>query len=1002
MKNGKGKNTGQKYWRSLNDLAKTPEFKERLAHEFPGGLNDIPQRTISRRGFLGLMSGTLAMAGLAGCRKPIEKIVPYVNPPEEVIPGIANFYATNMPFKTSAFGLIAEAHEGRPTKLEGNKEHPASLGAANLYMQASVMDLYNPDRLQKVIHDGVEKDWDQFVTAWRDLREKYLQNRGKGLAIISESFSSLTASRLLEQFSRSFPEAKTAAWEASELTAPDNIVEIDGRDYRRMYRLRKAKVILTLEYDLFSANPEMVTNASGFSSGRRLRKPQDSMNRLYSVESNYTLTGAMADHRLKLSAGLIPGFLLALTAELSKMGVLIDLPAEFKNYTGKFEFDQKWLSAVADDLAANRGKSLIAAGSALGKDVLQLVQALNEALGNIGETVEFREAEDVFVSDSDAVEEIFAAPDQVETLIIIGGNPAYDTPTNWKVSDAIRKIPNTVHLTNFANDTSVLCNWQINRTHYLEQWGDVRAVDGTAGIIQPLIAPLYDGKAEIELWSLLATGENARGYDIVRETWNDLIRRGNFDKEWNKVLHDGLLVGSEAEIKTPRLSRNEINIINRDSFTEIIPTKESLEINLYLSPALYDGRYAENGWMQELPDPVTKLTWDNAALVNIKTAGELGVKPGEFVRISLEGNELDIPVWIQPGLADFTVAIALGYGRKEGSQTARNVGFNGYRILSDKKYIYHGARITASDKMHTFANTQDHSAMEGRAIVREANLEDYRKNPKFAPEMVEHPPLESIFTEQSYDKGYQWGMTIDLNSCIGCGACTIACQSENNIPVVGKKQVHLGREMHWLRNDRYFVGEPDDPKIVIQPMPCQHCENAPCETVCPVAATVHDKEGINAMVYNRCIGTRYCSNNCPYKVRRFNFFNYTKDYTPTVKMQQNPDVTIRFRGVMEKCTFCIQRINRTKQKAKKEKRTVRDGEILSACQQTCPVNAIQFGNINDKESMVSKSKEIDRNYALLAEFNVKPRNTFLAKIRNPHRNLIPALPEKVEHDDAEH
>jgi len=993
------KTTGKKYWRSLNQLANTPEFRKRLENEFPDGLFDADTRTISRRDFIGLMSASLALAGLAGCRKPVEKIIPYVNPPEEVIPGIANHYATSMPFKTSAYGLIVETHEGRPTKIEGNPDHPSSNGAASLYMQASILNLYDPERSKKVIGDGVEKDWNQFVTFWRDLSRKYAENGGQGLAVLTESFSSPTQFRLLNQFRKTYPKAIVACWEPSELHNRLDYFRKNGKQYRLNYKTDIAKVILALDSDILLTGDESLRNARGFGKGREIRSTSDNMNRLYAVESNYSLTGAMADHRLRLPAGMISVFLAALAVELKNKGLNLDISTEFADALVGQKFDHKWLTALADDLIQNRGSSIITAGQRLGRESHLLVLAINEALGNFGSTMEFRDSRDVLESDFASLKNLVDNTDKIDTLVIVGGNPAYDTPADLNFGEKIKSIENTIRLGIRFDETSELCKWHINRAHYLEQWGDVRSVEGLAGIIQPLIAPLYNGKSEIELWKLLASGIDGRGYDIVRETWQEIIAGGNFDKKWDRILHDGFLPGTKNKTASPKVERKDIAALKADSFRGTIPSSAGLDLVLYLSPAVYDGRFANNGWVQEWPDPITKLTWDNAALISIATARDLGVKNGDKVTLKHNGRELKTAVWIQPGLADNTVCMPLGYGRKKAGKVGNGVGFNAYELFdSGSGYVLTGVSLTKSGGKHKFSNTQDHNVMEGREIVREADLDYYRENPEFAPRMVEGPPIRSIFTEHKYDKGYQWGMTIDLNSCIGCGACTIACQAENNIPVVGKKQVGNGREMHWIRNDRYFVGDPDDPGIVIQPMPCQQCENAPCETVCPVAATVHDSEGLNAMTYNRCIGTRYCSNNCPYKVRRFNFFNYTKDLPTTVRMQQNPDVTVRSRGVMEKCTFCIQRINRYKRTAKKEGREVRDGEIQTACQQTCPTDAITFGNINDPESNVSKMKKLDRNYALLAELNVQPRNTFLARIRNPHPDLVEKKDEMPEHE----
>jgi len=1013
MKQNSKKTIGRKYWRSLNELANTPEFQKRLEREFPDGLMDKQVRTISRRDFIGLMSASLALAGLAGCRKPVEKIIPYVNPPEEVIPGIANYYATTMPLGTDAYGLIVECHEGRPTKIEGNPLHPGTKGAAGSWQQASILNLYDPDRSKKVMQDGVEKDWDQFITFWRGLREKYIANKGKGLGILTEPFASPTIHRLVEQFRREFPEAQVYPWEPIRHDSRNSWVEgKTEKQYVTRYRTDKAKVILSLDSDFLLTESDYLNAASGFAESRRMKTTGDEMNRLYVVESGYSITGAQADHRVRLSNWQIGQFLAAVAVELNKKGLDLPFSADFIGKFSDHNFDQKLIGAIAEDLLTNRGRSIIICGMSQNTSVDKLAFFMNEALGNIGQSIEYREMPDTLQPSARAFEQFtvdmsgMVPGRKLDTVVIFGNDPVYASPGTIDFASLLSGVENTIHFGDYYDETARHCHWHIPQAHFLESWGDARAIDGTLSVIQPMIAPLYGSIMPVEMWNTLVTGENIRGYEIVRDTWKEVIPGADFEKQWREVLHDGILKGSAIPSREPnvRIDRKaELSAFGASAFADIEPSAENPEVIFRPSIEVYDGRFANNGWLQELPDPITKLTWDNAALMSIATARDLGLKNGDIVRLKRRNSDgvelsLDASIWIQPGLADFSISVALGYGRKHIGSVAEGVGFNAYKLKSNTEdHALAQITIEKIGEGHKFANTQDHSAMEGRAIVREATLDEYRENPEFAPRMVESPELTSIFTEHKYDKGYQWGMTVDLNSCIGCGACTIACQSENNIPVVGKEQVFNGREMHWIRNDRYFVGDVDDPQIVVQPMPCQQCENAPCETVCPVSATVHDKEGLNAMTYNRCIGTRYCSNNCPYKVRRFNFFNYTKDMPQTIKMLQNPDVTIRFRGVMEKCTFCIQRINRSKQQAKKENRTVRDGEILTACQQACPTKAITFGNINDPESKVSEMKKIDRNYALLAELNVKPRNTFLAKIRNPHPDLVEKKDDAPDH-----
>lgn len=980
---------GREYWRSLDQLAETEEFKDFLQREFPEGASEMAN-PITRRRFLTFMGASLGMAGLAGCRRPVEKIIPYVTAPEEVIPGIPQHYATTMPFGNAAFGVVVESHEGRPTKIEGNKQHPASLGGSNLFMQSSILNLYDPDRSKRVLHDGAEVGWNDFVAFWRARAEYFAQNSGAGLAILCEPFSSPTLFRLREQFLKRFPAAQ---WVTYEPVSDENILRgiklASGSDLRPRYDFSEADVILSLDSDFLQTESENVTNAAGFAAGRRMDSEKDSLNRLYIVESAFSLTGTMADHRLRLQSRRVGAFTAALALELDNQGLKI-AGSDSLPRGGGDKFDQKWLRVVAGDLISARGKSLVVAGRRQPAEVHALVYAINRALGNIGVSVEYFPMQDATASDRSQLRDLVAGMKQgaIDTLIVAGGNPLYDAPIDLEFKEALAKVAHSVHLSLCSAETSQVCSWHLPQTHYLESWGDARSIAGTLSVIQPLIEPLFGGKSMVELFGLLASGDDQRGYEIVRDTWRSHLPEHDYEKSWRRVLHDGLLADSGLEPVAAKANDGQL-VTALKSEALSAPRAEDLEIVFCSSPRMYDGRFANNGWLQEIPDPVSKITWDNAALISPATARELGIKSKEMVRLSYRDRTIELPVWVLPGQADRSITVELGYGREQVGRVGNGVGANLYRLrTSDHPDFGTGATIVKTGALYEISNTQDHSSMEGRPLVREATLAEYREDPNFAPEMVEHPPLASLWTEHTYEEGYQWGMTIDLNLCTGCNACVAACQSENNIPVVGKEQVGKGREMQWIRTDRYFTGPPDDPQIVHQPVACVHCENAPCEQVCPVAATVHDDEGLNVMVYNRCIGTRYCSNNCPYKVRRFNFFNYTGKTPETLKMANNPDVTVRSRGVMEKCTYCVQRISRAKVTAKEEGRLVRDGEIVTACQQACPVGAITFGNVNDPDSKVSIVKRQNRNYGLLEEINTRPRTTYLARIRNPHPELV--------------
>lgn len=982
-------NNGKKYWRSLTQLAEVPEYKELLHREFPKHTQEM-DNSITRRNFISLMGASLALAGLAGCRRPVEKIIPYVSQPEEIIPGVARHYATTMPLGLSAYGLVVETHEGRPTKIEGNPLHPSTLGAANSIIQASILGLYDPDRSKMVMCKGSEQEWIDFVSFWRDLYNRFIQNKGRGLAVLTESFCSPTLARLTSNFRAQFPNAKFVAWDpVSDENIYNGIKTAIGSFSQPVYHFDKAKVILSLDSDFLQTESENISATYGFAKGRRLANEHDLMNRLYVVESNFSLTGGMADHRLRLPSRGIGPFSLALAKELKDLGLALDIDTNFSHQEGIF--DKQWLNIVARDLIGAKGESLIIAGRRQPAYVHALILSINQVLGNIGVTVQYHKTVDAEIPSTSDFSFIVNSMmnDEISTLIMLGGNPVSNAPADLNFSQALKKVENSVHLGLYNDETSLETEWHIPQAHYLESWGDTRAVDGTISIIQPMIEPLYHGHSTAEAINLLTTGKDQRGYEIMRNHWLEMLDGKDFEKEWRRVLHNGVLAESTlpAESVNPDLSAIDSEIKAALPKMEAL-SAENMEVVFAVSPAIFDGRFANNGWLQELPDSMTKLTWDNPALISHRTAVELGLENGDIVQLQRQNNILEMPVSILPGQADYSLTLILGYGRKAAGGIGNDVGFDTYRLRTSTATDFgDGFKIKKTGRNYKLSATQDHQSMEGRPLIREGTLEEYRRKPNFATEMVELPSPESIFTEHKYDQGYQWAMAIDLNACTGCNACTTACQSENNIPIVGKEQVSRGREMHWIRNDRYFIGDIDEPEMVHQPVACQQCENAPCETVCPVAATVHDREGLNVMTYNRCIGTRYCSNNCPYKVRRFNFFNYTNNLPETLKMTQNPEVTVRSRGVMEKCTFCIQRIVRAKAKAKLEGREIRDGEIASACQQTCPAQAIVFGNVNDPNSRVSQIKRQNRNYQILAELNTKPRNSYLARIRNPHPKL---------------
>jgi molybdopterin-containing oxidoreductase family iron-sulfur binding subunit len=987
------------YWRSLAQIEDRPEFRAALEREFPEGASELPEG-ITRRDMMRLVGASLSLAGVVGCRRPVEEIVPFVTAPEDLVPGIPRHYATTMPFRRSAYGLVVESHEGRPTKIEGNTAHPSTLGASSSLVQASILGLYDPDRSQTVMQNGSRKTWSDFVTAWGQLSQAHAADEGAGLAILSESFSSPTLARLTSELRERFPRARWATYDAvSDENRLAGLRSATGRDLDLVLHFDRAAVILALDADPLLADPEMIRHARGFASGRSAPSGQG-MNRLYAVEGVYSLTGAMADHRLRLQSGQIAPFLAALAARLAPPNAgALNLSA-----AGVQGVESRWVDAVAKDLLAHRGKGLIIAGERQPPAVHAVVCALNTHLGNTGQTVSYHETKDASLPSLGSLSSLVSAMKggTVQTLVVLGGNPVFDAPADLDFAAAMAKVPQTIALGHGVDETSSKAKWHIPRAHYLESWGDTRAVGGPLSVVQPLILPLFGGRSAVEVLGLMVGDQDRPGYDIVRETWTPILGEEAFDKKWNRVLHDGLLSGSELPEIVPDLKAEpfaELARLVANGPGGKAGSSDRLEIVFLPSPSLHDGRFANNGWLQELPDPLTKLTWDNPALVSPKTADALGLASEDVIAVDYSGRSLELPVSILPGMADGMVALTVGYGRSNAGRVGSGVGFDAFRIRrSTAPGFDGGAKIRKLARTYSLSATQDHGSMEGRPLVRESTLSELRSESPSRPEggenahglgvFEEEPHHFSLWKEHTYDQGHQWGMTIDLNTCIGCNACMTACQSENNVPVVGKDQVKRGREMHWLRVDRYFSGEPaGSPEIVFQPIPCMQCEDAPCEQVCPVAATVHDAQGLNVMVYNRCIGTRYCSNNCPYKVRHFNFFNFTKDTPNILKLAMNPDVTVRARGVMEKCTYCTQRINSAKIDAKLAGRELRDGDVKTACQQACPASAIQFGDLRDRSSRVVKAKADPRNYALLEELNTKPRTTYLAKVRNPNPEL---------------
>jgi MoCo/4Fe-4S cofactor protein with predicted Tat translocation signal len=1002
---------GRTYWRSLEELADTPEFRDYVGREFPAQASEFTDPA-GRREFLKLMGASLALAGVSACtRQPEEKIIPYVRQPEEIIPGRPLFFATSMPQGGFAMPLLAENHMGRPTKLEGNPEHPASLGATDIFGQASVLTLYDPDRSRTVINRGEVKSWGAFLTTVQALVSSQRMMRGQGLRILSEPITSPSLIEQVVTLLATLPGAKWHQWDPVY-----GVVQGGVPASTPVYHFDKADVVVSLDADFLGFGPGALRYTKDFSARRRVGTPQDRLNRLYVVEPVPTVTGAKADHRLPLKARDVRAFAAALEGALGGHA-----PAGgngTSSLTG--EALSKWVPAIAADLGSHRGRSVVVTGERQPAAVHDLAHRMNDLLGNTGSTVVYSapfvaSPADGAASLAELVGEMNAG--KVDTLLILGGNPVFTAPVDLGFLTALDKVGARIHLGLYQDETAEHCHWHVPEAHYLESWGDARAFDGTVSFIQPLIAPLYNGHQAIEVLSALNGQPGQTASELVKDYWKrafdgktkkawtlhagDGKPFASADSLWRHALHDGFIASTSgnagSEAVTPR-AEAPAGPAGPDA-------AGTYEIVFRPDPTILDGRFANNGWLQELPKPLSKVTWDNVAYVSVNTAERLGtpvVRSGntdqDLIDVTYRGRSTRLPVWVMPGMADDVIAVHFGYGRRKAGRVGTNVGHDTFGIRTSQALWFDGgATVTKSGETYPIAATQNHFAMEGRNPVRVVDTDEYRADPQAVAKLgpARPPKTLTLFPVREYN-GNKWGMSIDLNSCTGCSVCITACVAENNIPVVGKTQVMRTREMHWIRVDTYFEGSPDAPATYSQPVPCQQCEDAPCELVCPVAATTHNDEGLNDMVYNRCVGTRYCSNNCPYKVRRFNFLLYSDFTTPELQAQRNPDVTVRSRGVMEKCNYCVQRISHARIDAKTEGRQrpdgtaqIKDGDIKTACQQACPADAIVFGDLNDPTSRVAKLVTQDRNYGLLEDVGTRPRTTYLAIVRNPNPALEP-------------
>jgi MoCo/4Fe-4S cofactor protein with predicted Tat translocation signal len=1060
--------TGRRYWRSTDELSDTPEFRGWLQREFPSSAAQLNGDEWTRRSFLKLMGASVALAGfgVTSCRRPELHLVPFTKTVEWTIPGKFLYYASAMPRRNGAIPLLITTVDGRPIKCDGNPLHPASNGGSDIFVQAAINELYNPMRAKRIAEHGKTTDFATFEKYLADLRGKMSADGGAGLAFLVEETHSPTRERLRGELEKMFPQMRWCVYDPLLSEAQNFSTQLSfGENSRLIPRLDRADVILALDSDFLDCGEGDLAATRAFSSRRRVTSAKDSPNRLYVVENRYTLTGAMADHRLRLPASQIPLFAHALAGKIAAAtsdAGLASVLAALQVPASTAQFDEKWLSEAANDLVSKAGASLVLIGPNEPLAVQLLAHGINSALKNIGSTLLVREFQRNPRNYSIPQLANDVAAGQIKQLFILGGNPIYNAPCALVVDaqtsapldwpDLQKRVPDVVRLGYYEDETSPHCRWNIPGSHFLESWGDALTNEGHYLAIQPMILPLFGGLSELDLLNAILGRPKVEGPDLIQETFRSTSPPGDAATAWSHFLRDGFAphVPLRDRPATYNASGAGSSAQGQWAPPAAAPVPDSPEIVLVRDYSIDDGRYINNAWLQEVPDPITKLTWDNAAVISPRYARALRVENGDLVKITVTDaakqpdakpyqRELVIAALILPGHADNSISISLGYGRESLNGPGEHVGFNAYLLRTrDNPYcIVADGKTVASVKVakvggkYPFSITQDHFSIEGRGLVREATLDRYREDNEFVKKIAgdEELPakLPTLYAHPPLDAPQQWGMTIDLNSCTGCSACVIACQAENNVPVVGKLQVAHGRSMHWLRIDRYFATEhgfdqdkgqiPEDPEVVHEPMLCQHCENAPCETVCPVNATIHSEDGLNVMAYNRCVGTRYCANNCPFKVRRFNFFDYNqrpvgkkkiagafsiyKEYfapltekgaPDTTKLSKNPNVTVRMRGVMEKCTFCVQRIEEAKiaaharAGASPNTRIPRDS-FTTACAQACPNDAIVFGDIRDPESRVSKIKTQDRNYRLLEYLNVNTRVSYLARIRNPNPKM---------------
>lgn len=962
-------------------------FKEEPEEEAPDG--------ISRRAMLELCGASIALASAAGCsQNKRNKLLPYTVNPRDLTPGIPVTYATSLTIDGFATGVLVRVNDGRPSKIEGNPEHPASLGATGAMEEAAVLSLYDPQRPRGIRRRNV-------AGTWLELSGKLgadRADRGAGLRFLLEAQSSPLVKSLLLRIGARFPRARVTFYSPAHSPAGDAGAALAfGSPAQPVHDLRQAAVILTLDADILGSTPFSLRHARHFAERRRPPAPGAPMNRLYTVESMLSPTGSLADHRLSRRPSEVYSVAAAITSELANQpGITLPVPKDaLQAALAPFvaREDRALMGAIARDLARNIGAAVVIAGEWQPPEAHALTHLCNAMLRAPG-VVSLIEPTRLSLGGQEQdlaslAREIDAG--RVETLVILEGNPVYTAPADLEFGRLLSKVATSVHLGAYENETAAATGWFVPARHPLESWGDARAYDGTISLIQALIEPLYDGSTLTEMLALSAGDKQPDARRLLRSFWQGRVPGQDFELFWQETLKRGVVSGSQSKaLALPILPDTLIPALAR-----VAAPAPGIEVALRPDSRVHDGRFANNAWLQELPKPLTKLTWDNAALLSPVFGERLGLASEDWVLLSLGGRSVEAPVLFAPGHADNAVTLHLGYGREGAEAVARGVGFNAYRLrTSAAPGGATGLEITRLDRpRHRIARTQEHFSMEGRPLALRATAAEYAKNPNFTAE--HRAPLPSLLPPlpgSGLGDPPQWAMTIDLSICSGCGACEQACQAENNIFVVGKEQIRKGRDMHWLHIDTYYEGPADAVQVIHEPMLCQHCERAPCEYVCPVNATVHSPEGLNEMVYNRCVGTRFCSNNCPYKVRRFNWFDWVEREPANrgmVQLQRNPEVTVRERGVMEKCTFCVQRLEATKIRARIDgNRSIREGEVTTACAQACPTRAIQFDSLHNTGSAMVRWRQEPRAFAVLHELGTRPRVNYLARIDNPNPEIV--------------